>query len=236
MKRNLNELEEIIGYKFNNLHLLDIALIHKSACNKTIKESERCINNYERLEFVGDSVIGLIASKYIYDNFPDKTEGEMSKIKDKMVSDIACTIYSKSLDLEKYMIFGKGMSSNSRYHIGDLFEAVIGAIYVDSNDMNVVTDIFIRIFHENEDSVDIMAQESYISILQKITHKNFKNLPEYVMIESLGPDHNKEFIFDVYIEGINMGTGTGKSKKLAKLNAARNAVEFIRTNKYNLLE
>lgn len=223
--RKLQELQEKIGYKFNDEALLKKALIHRSFGNENWEYKN--INN-EKLELLGDAVLDLIVTEYLYKNFELATEGELAKLKSMIVSEPVLAAISSEIRLGNYLLLSKGeelTGGRQRESIlGDVFEALLGAIYLDS-DICTVKDVALnylvyKIEHinENEELID------YKTILQEYSQRVYKIIPVYEVINELGPDHKKSFEISVSIEGSKItGSGVGKNKKQAEQLAAREA-------------
>jgi ribonuclease-3 len=207
---------EKMNIKFNNSALLDQALTHSSYSN------EHQCENYERLEFLGDAVLELVTSDYFYQKTTYK-EGEMSKIRASFVCEKALATYAKNLNMEKYIKVGHGQEKNiNDTIIADVFEAVIGAIYLDQGfrvAKKYLDDIIVPYIKANKNFLI-----DYKSTLQEMVQTDKKSL-EYIMINESGPAHDKKFVVEVKIDGMVYGIGIGKSKKEAEQNAALNAIE-----------
>ncbi len=217
----LDEIQKKINVQFNNLNLLDQALTHRSYANE-FKDSNVLDN--ENLEFLGDAVLGLIISEYIYREFPDYTEGDLSKLKSVIVSRSLLANCGKEIGVGKYLLLGKGEKvTGGRFResiTANTIEAIIGAIYLDS-DLIKTRNFVLR---ELKEKIDLACEEKfkkdYKSILQEYTQSMFKQKPLYEVIQEKGPDHIKEFKVQVSIDNIKYGTGEGHSKKEAEQKAA----------------
>ena len=214
------ELLEKLGIKPNNIKLYETAFSHTSYANENNTES------YERLEFLGDAVLELLMSDYLYNNL-DKTEGDMTKLRAHYVCETALYEYSKKLGLNEYLNLGKGESeSGGKYRktiVSDIFESFLGAIYLDQG-----IDVAKNFFNDNviphilNHEIDFF--DDYKSVLQEYVQTDKKSL-EYKIIKEVGPAHNKEFTAEVLIDGIVYGTGTSHSKKSAEQKAAKDALK-----------
>lgn len=206
---------EKMNIKMQNPELLEKALTHSSYSN------EHQCENYERLEFLGDAVLELVTSDYFYKETSYK-EGEMSKVRASFVCEKALATYAKNLKLEKYIKVGHGQEKNvNDTIIADVFEAVIGAIYLDQGFKVVkqyIDDIIIPYIKSNTNFLG-----DYKSELQEMVQTDKKSL-EYNLIGETGPAHNKKFEVEVKIDGMVYGVGSGKSKKEAEQNAALDAI------------
>ncbi len=228
MKSNLAQLEQTLGYKFNNPKLLEEALCHKSYVN----ESDSKIKSYERLEFLGDSVLGVVVSRYIYDNYSTFPEGKLTRLRASVVCERSLSQMARKLNMGEYIILSKGEmqcgGANKDAILCDVFEAVIAAIYLDSNMENA------RKFVLNNlaDIIKQQAQEGsgtndYKTNLQEIVQQSGGTVEYKIVLES-GPDHAKQYDAAVYVNGKSIATGTGASKKKAEQDAAKNAIKIIK--------
>lgn len=232
----LEELEKELNYSFKNKELLRNALIHKSY-NEGLKKG---LPDNEKLEFLGDSVISLIITDYLYKQFPSLNEGELSKIKAHLVSTNSLSTVSQSLNLSDFVFLGKGEEKNdgrnNKKISASLLEAIVGAMYVDSN-YKVTAAIVLEYFKEYLDRFgekEIRIND-YKSELQEIIQKKNINLPYYKIIEETGKPPDLIFTAAVYLENKEIGKGTGKNKRKAEqaaaFNALKNIDEFIKYEK-----
>ena len=205
-----------LGINIENTSLLEIALTHSSYSNELGGE------NYERLEFLGDSVLQLIMSEYFYKNY-DLSEGDMSKTRASFVCENALYEYSKKINLIPNIRLGHGLEhSINETIIADVFEAVLAVIYLDKGydvAKNYIYKIVIPFVKEKR-----VFYSDYKSHLQEMVQTEKKSL-EYVLIEETGPAHDKRFKVSVLVDNIVFGTGIGKSKKEAEQNAAKDAIK-----------
>ena len=205
-----------LGIEIKNKELLSVALTHSSYSNEFGGE------NYERLEFLGDSVLGLIMSEYFYMN-KNMNEGDMSKTRASYVCESALYEYSKKINLIPAIRVGHGLDhTENETIIADIFEAVLAVIYLDKGyevAKNYIYDIVIPYIEEKR-----IFLTDYKSHLQEMVQTEKKSL-EYVLIEESGPAHDKTFKMQVLVDGIIFGTGVGKSKKEAEQSAAKDAIK-----------
>ncbi|KUK55248.1 MAG: Ribonuclease 3 [Atribacteria bacterium 34_128] len=227
-KIDLSELENKLGYKFKNAELLKQALTHTSFFNQ--KEKNK-VNHFQRLEFLGDSVLNLAVSKYLYQKFPSSSEGELSKIKSIMVSQQSLVKYAQLIKLEDFVIIGKSVDltqGRGKFSIlADCLEACLGAIYLDGG-FNFCKKIINRFI--NQEQTDLLNKREirdYKTSLQEVTQKKFNCLPNYKIIKEEGSEHQKIFHIEVYIGGDVFGAGTGKNKKEAAQDAAYHALKRL---------
>ncbi len=221
---NCYEIEKVIDYEFKNKVLLETALTHSSYANE--KQLSRECN--ERLEFLGDSVLGVITAEYLYHNLNHLPEGEMTKRRAACACEKSLFGFAKEIDLGKYILLGKGeerTGGRKRASIlADAFEALIAAIYLDGGleqARKFVLD-FVKRSAEKQ-----MSFRDYKTELQEIVQKNPHEHLSYVLVAESGPDHDKRFEVEVNLNSNVIGCGVGKSKKLAEQQAAKQALELM---------
>ena len=213
------DIENIIGYRFTNKEILKEALTHKSFAGE-----HRYAKQNERLEFLGDSILGAIVADYIYNQCPHDEEGVLSKIKSNLVSRRNLYLWGKQLGLGRFMLLGHGeIATGGRERdsiISNAVEAVIGAIYLDGGYAAAQAVIlpWVRTQALTQDSQD------FKSLLQERLQKIGKNTPVYEVIQTVGPEHDKIFTVRVSLSGTELGIGKGHNKKLAEQAAAQNAL------------
>lgn len=222
-----DELEQILGYKFKKKQLLKEALTHRSYSNE---HQEAGIKNNERLEFLGDAVLDLITTEYLYHNYSDN-EGILSKMKGQIISEKTFSAISIKLNLGKWLRLSNGeviTGGRSRTSIlGDAFESLIGAIFIDGGLDNAKI-IALKYLKDTIDNfTNIEHLQDYKTDLQEIIQQRYKSIPTYVLEKEYGPDHNKMFQISVFVENKKMGLGFAKSKKEAEKIAAKNALQEI---------
>jgi ribonuclease-3 len=224
----IDELEKIINYTFKDKELLRNALTHKSY-NEGIKNGPP---DNEKLEFLGDSVINLAITDYLYRHFLHLSEGELSKLKAHLVSTNSLSRISQAINLSDFAFLGKGEEKNdgrkNKKISASLFEALIGAVYMDSS-FKVVSPIVISFFKEFLDSFaeKDMKINDYKSELQELIQKKKNYLPVYKIIDESGKPPEVIFTAAVYIENTEIGRGVGKNKRRAEQDAAFNALKNI---------
>lgn len=213
----LIEFEKIIGYKFNDILLLNKALTHRSYANEHKKSK---IKDNERLEFLGDAVLSLVITEYIFNEFQNKREGELAKIRSSVVSSKALFKKSKELNLGEYILLGKGEESTGgrkRFsNLTNVYEAVIGAIFIDSDFASAKIFILEQFKQDINEVVEKRIYLDYKSILQEYTQHQYKVRPIYKLIKEEGPEHSKKFTVEVFIEDKSFGSGTSNTKKEAE--------------------
>ena len=219
----VEELESKIGYTFKNRKLLKIALTHSSFAN----ESGGKFVSYERLEFLGDSVLGIITSDYIFRTFPHLPEGELTKLRATLVCEKQLCVFSQELGLKKFIKLSRGerhcMGQNRPSILADVFEAICAAIYLDSG-MEEAKNFVLKFIVPAVKNPKIQNAKDYKTDLQEIVQKNPGETIEYVLIKEEGPDHDNKFTVEAKISNNPVGRGSGKSKKEAEQHAAKAAL------------
>ena len=218
-------LMQEIGYTFKNIGLLEKALTHSSFAN----EGRGSREHYERLEFLGDSVLGFIIARYLFDK--DRgPEGELTKLRAAVVCEKALCSYSKQLGLGRYMRLGRGEEhSGGRERpsiLADMYEAVLAAIYLDGG-MEPAEKFVLRFIIPEAETQRRRHFKDYKTALQEIVQQNPGERLEYVLSGESGPDHNKTFITEVHLNSNVIGVGRGHSKKESEQQAAREALKLM---------
>lgn len=219
----IKEFEGVIGYEFKNKDFIKTALTHSSYANERgLRECN------ERLEFLGDSVLGIVTAEYFYHNLNHLPEGEMTKKRAACACEKSLYKFAKEINLGRYIFLGRGeenMGGRDRASIlADAFEAVIAAIYLDGGLQNA-RDFVLRFVKKaaNEN----ISLKDYKTELQEIIQKNPDEHLSYVLVGESGPDHDKRFEVEVMLNSNVIGCGMGRSKKLAEQEAARQALELM---------
>jgi ribonuclease-3 len=216
----LRQIEQTVGYQFSDKRLLERALTHSSSVD------DRVLSN-ERLEFLGDAVLALVICQALFQRFSDYLEGDLTKIKSKLVSRETCAQISGQLGLQRFLKVGKGMVSNralSGSLAAGVLEAVIAAVYIDGG-FDAARDFVLRIFGSLLDQADAeQAQGNFKSLLQQYAQEQFNATPSYVLLDEKGPDHNKCFELGVVITDRHFASAWGTNKKEAEQKAAFNAL------------
>ena len=225
-------LEAKLGYRFKEPSLLAHALVHRSwIAGKDIPYTE----NNERLEFLGDSILNMLVTEYLYEKYPDAPEGQMSKCKSAVVSGHALAQTSVLWDLGNYLRIGKGEARmggrNKENILADAFEAILGAVYLDGG-LDRVRDILVRFhFPRIESIVEGGDFVNHKSALLEVMQSKSKPLPEYKVVRESGPEHHKIFDVEVLLDGVVYGCGSGISKKKAEQEAAGAALALLEKEK-----
>lgn len=227
--RDLSLLEDRLGYRFRRIDLLEEATIHKSFMN----EGRRLgvTRNNERLEFLGDTVLGLVIAEYLMMNFPKYPEGVLSKFKGRVVSEPTLAIFSRQIGIGNFLLIGKGeeltQGREKSSLLADALEAVIAAIYLDGG-LDAARSFIIGHFRALiAQTVSVDSVQDYKTDLQEYCQRELETLPLYQIIGQRGPDHQKEFDVAVMIRGKSYGEGSGRSKKEAEQKAAKEALERL---------
>lgn len=219
----MKELEKKIGYTFRDKELLRLALTHSSYANEKGK-----LRDNERLEFLGDSVLGFITAEYLFEALKDKPEGELTKLRANAVCEKSLAMFAGEIELGEYILLGKGEAmtgGKSRPSIlSDAFESVIAAVYLDGG-MEEAKKFVLRFVSKS--TTDTKAATDYKTLLQEVIQKNPDEHLTYSLVAESGPDHNKTFTVEVYLNSNCIGTGSGHSKKKAEQEAAREALELM---------
>ena len=231
-KKQLTAFQKTIGLRFKSQELLNLSFIHRSVSNeKWLRCAAGAINN-ERLEFLGDSVLGASCSTIIYKKFPEKTEGELAKIKSVVVSEEVLSTVARLIQIDTMLLLGKGEELSGgrgkKAILADTMEALIGALYLDCG-FTAAFDFISRYFTPEIDRItDSDYHRDYKSLLQEICQRNYKTYPKYNIIKSSGPEHERIFWIEVTIGDKTFGPGIGKNKKSAEQEAARMAFDAIK--------
>ncbi|MCL2182563.1 MAG: ribonuclease III [Chitinispirillia bacterium] len=228
----LNDFQGIIGYKFNDAALLKHALTHKSCAGQ---DDPRGLCSNERLEFLGDSFINCLVTEYLYRTHPDKSEGQLSKIKSLVVSRKILGEVAEGLGMGRYLIMSAAEEkSGGRLRastMSNAFEAVAGAIYLDGGIVAVREFLEMCLFGRISGFWHDERNVNYKSKILEMAQRDGLGIPRYVTMEATGPDHAKQFRVKIYIGASEMGEGTGQSKKTAQQIAAQSAVA-----NYNIIQ
>lgn len=222
----MQQLEKNLEYKFNNISFLKNALTHSSYAN----EVRNGITSNERLEFLGDSVLSIIVSDYIFKNFPNLPEGQLTKLRASLVCEKSLCGFSRELELGKYLLLGKGEEKGGGRErdsiLADAFEAVLAAMYLDGGYEVAKKHALRFVLREIEHPEDDVFKD-YKTVLQEIIQRNPEETVIYALVDQKGPDHDKIFTVEVKLNSNTIGKGSGKSKKQAEQMAAKQALELM---------
>ena len=223
----MDKLEEKIGYHFHDRDLLTTALTHSSYANEKHGEAQ----SYERLEFLGDSILGLVTAEFLYTHKPCLPEGRMTRLRAELVCEVSLHKTALELGLGRYMRLGRGEEHTGGRErpsiLADMVEAIIAAMYLDSGMDQARSFILERILHDVEFG-DSHRSADYKTQLQELVQRRSNQVITYRLVEESGPDHDKTFTFEVLINGEVSGRGKGKTKKEAEQMAACKALESFR--------
>ncbi len=221
----LSEFEQKLGYSFRNKSLLKNALTHSSYANEHRREG--AVSN-ERLEFLGDAILGLVVAEHLYQTHPDKPEGELTKLRAELVCEKSLAEVAARLELGKVLRLGHGESHGGGSHrpsmLADAVEAVLAAAYLDGG-MEIPKEIIRRFILQKEPTVS--GNQDYKTRFQELVQRNRDQVIAYALTGESGPDHNKVFTVEVSLNGETVGQGSGSSKKRAEQDAAREAIDRL---------
>lgn len=227
-QKELVEFSKKLNIKFNNLELLNLAFHHRSYSNENSKQKH--FNN-ERLEFLGDSVLGMATATFLYEDMMDNQEGDLAKIKSVVVSEKSLAPIARTIGIDKMLILGKGeeMSGGRQKDaiLADAVEALIGAYYLDRGYEDAEKLVLSFIVPEIKKVQQNKGQKDYKTLLQEFYQKKYKMCPVYELVKKTGPDHDKIFWVSVKLKDVTYGPCEGKNKKSAEQNAAKMAWEII---------
>lgn len=222
----IKDLEAAIGYRFHNISLLQNALAHSSYANETWKNS---LLSNERLEFLGDSVLGMLVARYLYTTFPDRPEGELTRMRADMVCEKTLARVANSLNLGSHLLLGKGEElgggRNRDSILADAMESVLAACYLDGG--MAAAEAFVERFILVQVPVQQLQNVDYKTKLQELVQQKKNQHLSYNLLAESGPDHDKSFRVEAVLNGRQVGVGTGRSKKRAEQDAAREAIETL---------
>ncbi len=225
---DLEEVQKLIGYHFRDESRLLLSLTHRSFSHATGNDHPA----NERLEFLGDSVLGMVVSHRLFNDHPDLREGELTRIKALLVNETTLAIMGKAIGLNNYIRLSPDEDrSGGRYRpsiISDTFEAVIAAVYLDGG-IEAARDVILRLIYANKDSITTDSnQRNYKGELLELVQSLGKGMPRYDTVREEGPDHDKMFDIEVYVNDTKIGSGRGNSKKEAEQKAAAEALNHYR--------
>jgi ribonuclease-3 len=223
LQKNISVIETKLGYTFRDRSLLTLAFIHRSYIN----ENRTVTQHNERLEFLGDAVLGMLISDYLYCYLPSTAEGQLSYLRSRLVEASSCVSYVQTLDLAPYILLGKGERMNDGRGrdsiLADLFEAIVGSIYLDGG-LEAAKDFLFRNFTPQIEDILKTPLRNWKALLQDYCQKKYQQTPTYHVLQASGPDHSKIFEISVLINQQELGRGKGASKKEAQQAAAADAI------------
>ena len=222
----INELEAAIGYRFRNIALLQNALSHSSYANERWHDS---LKSNERLEFLGDSVLGMVTAEYLYRSFPDREEGDLTRMRADLVCERALAIVAEKIGLGKHLLLGRGEEAGGGRTrdsiLADAVESVIAACLLDGG-MEPARR-FIHTFVLADVPERKLKNTDFKTALQELLQQKKNQVLSYALVGESGPDHDKHFEVEVSLNGRIVGKGTGTSKKRAEQDAAKAAIEAL---------
>lgn len=224
-KDKLDRLTRALGHDFKNLSYLHVALTHRS------KGSQ----NYERLEFLGDSILGFVIAQWLYESFPDYGEGRLSRVRASLVRKETLASVARELHLSDYLILGEGELKSGGFNrdsiLSDVIESIIGAIYLDDS-LQSARDFIYRTFAEKMENIDeAISYKDSKSKLQEMVQKNGQSLPIYNVIDICGEQHEQVFTVDCHLDDVDqVVTAKGSSRRLAEQNAAKKMLSLVNNN------
>lgn len=221
----MDRLEKNIGYVFSNKDLLKLALTHSSYANE-MGDNAKC---NERLEFLGDSVLSIIVSDYLFNHY-ENAEGDLTKLRASLVCEDALFDFAKKIELGNYILLGKGEKLNGGNKrpsiLSDAFEALLAAMYLDGG-IEPVKDLVLRFVEADLMDTNRIVFKDYKTLLQEVIQKNPEEKIKYVLVGEEGPDHNKKFTVSIELNSLSIAKGTGRSKKAAEQAAAQEALKLM---------
>ncbi|TVR33515.1 MAG: ribonuclease III [Spirochaetaceae bacterium] len=220
-RKELQLFEKHAGIKFRSPELLNLAFSHRSYAN----ENQYEVGNNEKLEFLGDSVLGLVVAEYLFETLTEKAEGDLAKIKSFVVSEDSLAAISRSLKVDNFILIGKGEEysggRSKKALLADALEAIIGAFFLDSGFRASKKFILKYLVPEINKVLQNRHRKDYKTLLQELVQKQFKTYPKYTMVKKTGPDHSKTFWMEVKVGETTYGPGKGRNKKSAEQSAAQ---------------
>ncbi|MEO8398778.1 MAG: ribonuclease III, partial [Ignavibacteriaceae bacterium] len=226
-EKKYKELQQLIGSPINNRSYFIQALMHRSF----LEQNEEYEVSNERLEYLGDSVLSLAAAEYLFDSFPEKDEGFLTKVRAKLVNRFALAEAAENINLADFLLVSENLSSgflnNSKTVLSDALEALIGAIYLDSG-LETAKNFINKILIEPNTKAGLyLIDENYKSQLLEFAQANKLEIPTYEVVKEDGPQHNRIFTIRVLIGNTEYGIGNGRNKKSAEQDAAQTALEIL---------
>lgn len=218
----MESLEKRLGYQFQDRKLLEEALNHSSYAN----EHRGGLGSNERLEFLGDSVLGFVSAEYLFRGHPDLPEGDLTRMRASLVCEQSLYEVARELELGSYLKLGRGEEAGGGRErqsiLADATEAVFAAVYLDGG-IEAVRELIVRVLLSQ--AADSQERKDYKTTLQEVVQRRSGQVLTYHMVSQSGPDHNKTFLFEVRLNDESVGRGEGRSKKEAEQAAARDALE-----------
>jgi ribonuclease-3 len=224
---DLKELQQLIGCPIRNHELFQQAMRHRSF----LQHAPQTAESNERLEFLGDSILNLIVGEYLYHRFPDAPEGELTKIRSRLVNRKALAAYAKAIRLANFILMSPSAAQSIRRGYdtinADTFEALIAAIYIDGGIDKARRFVERRVLAALKEGAVATEDENYKSMLLEYAQSKGLGIPRYTIVREEGPDHDRTFTVDVFLNNVRRGSGAGKNKKEAEQSAARQALNNL---------
>jgi len=220
-------LEAVIGYKFRDKNLLEEAMTHTTYMNE---HKESLLDDNQRLEFLGDSIVNAIIARRLFEQYPEEREGGLTKKRAEIISEAALSRIAVHIDLGKYLNLGRGEDMDGGREkpsiLADAYEALVGAIFLDSS-YETASAVVQKHFDSALGSLEHILMTDYKSALLEYCQSKFKCLPKIVVVDELGPEHEKEFVVKVQLSDKIIGQGRGKNKKQAAQMACKEALRLL---------
>lgn len=224
---DLSDLANVLGYKIRNPQLFVQALVHRSYLQQTNQQGQ----SNERFEFLGDSILNLVVGEYLFRLFPQADEGELTKVRSRLVNRKALVAYAKGINLIKFILMShsasQSMGKGSDTIVADTQEAIIAAIYLDGGFAEAKRFVERQLDKALENHTIVISDENYKSMLLEYAQANGLGVPRYLIVKEDGPDHDRTFTVDVILSNKKRGSGVGKNKKEAEQAAASKALEEL---------
>jgi len=228
MKKQIQNLEKKLGIKFENSDIIMNAFVHRSHLNESSKFKE----SNERLEYLGDAVLELATSEYLFNQYPDYQEGMLTNLRASLVKTSTLANVSKTIGFDNILLMSRGEEDTGGRKntslLANTLEAFLGALYIDQGYKPCNTFLKEHLFSLTEKIINTNAYIDNKSLLQELSQSQLKETPKYELLSDNGPDHNKTFIMQVIIGNTKYGKGEGKSKQLAQDSAAKKTLEIIK--------
>ena len=225
MPKNFNTFQDALGLQFNDLDLLRQAFTHRSYLNEHRGEVQ---GHNERLEFLGDAVLELVSTRFLYEKFPQKPEGDLTAYRAALVNAITCAEVAREIGMNDYLLLSRGEAKDTGRArdilLANAFEALVGALYLDQGFEAADRFITKRLFPKIDDIVRKKLWQDAKSALQEKAQEALGITPSYAVVRESGPDHDKHFVVGVYLKNTLAAEGDGKSKQEAEQDAARGAL------------
>jgi ribonuclease-3 len=222
---SLSRLQKTLRHRFSDPTILRQALVHKSSTDSADRKG---LLSNERLEFLGDAVLNCLVTEHLYRKYPEKSEGQLSKIKSLVVSRKILADVAESIELGRHLILGQSERKSGgrarRSIMSNAFEAVLGALYLDGGLDAVRGHLDAVLFERIDEFLSDKRNINYKSAILEMAQRDGLGIPRYTVVETTGPEHAKQFTVRIQISGVTMGVGKGPNKKVAEQEAARNAV------------